>query len=73
MKNLQQVLRDKEKQLLELQQEIEILRNAGQILRARREPPANFGLGGSGPRAVVRWLQFKKIGVGFGKSWDEDK
>jgi hypothetical protein len=37
MKNLEQVLREKEKQLLDLQQEIEILRNAGQILGARVE------------------------------------
>jgi hypothetical protein len=34
MKNLGKVLREKEKQLLDLQQEIEILRNAGQILGA---------------------------------------
>jgi uncharacterized protein (DUF342 family) len=37
MKNLEQVLREKEKQLLDLQQEIEVLRNAGQILGARLE------------------------------------
>lgn len=40
MKNLQQVLREKEKRLLELQQEIEILRNAGQILGAPAESAA---------------------------------
>ena len=38
MKNLGKVLREKEKQLLDLQQEIEILRNAEQILGARVEP-----------------------------------
>ena len=38
MKNLVQVLREKEKQLHDLQQEIKILRNAGQILGARIEP-----------------------------------
>jgi hypothetical protein len=32
MKSLERVLREKEEQLLDLQQEIEILRNAGQIL-----------------------------------------
>jgi hypothetical protein len=37
MKNLEKVLREKEKQFLDLQQEIEILRNAGQILGARVE------------------------------------
>ena len=37
MKNLERVLREKEKQLLDLQQEIEVLRNAGQILGARVE------------------------------------
>ena len=37
MKNLGKVLREKEKQFLELQQEIEMLRNAGQILGARVE------------------------------------
>ena len=37
MKNLKEVLREKEKQVLDLQQEIEILRNAGQILGARVE------------------------------------
>jgi repressor of nif and glnA expression len=34
MKNLGKVLREKEKQVVDLQQEIEILRNAGQILGA---------------------------------------
>ncbi|HXJ90526.1 MAG TPA: hypothetical protein VMS18_27195 [Candidatus Binatia bacterium] len=38
MKNLEQVLREKEKQLLDLQQEIAILRNAGQILGVRVGP-----------------------------------
>ena len=37
MKNLKEVLREKEKQVLDLQQAIEILRNAGQILGARVE------------------------------------
>jgi len=37
MKKLEKVLREKEKQLLDLQQEIEILRNAGQILGGRVE------------------------------------
>jgi hypothetical protein len=39
MKNLEKTLRKKEKQFLELQQEIEILRNAGQLLGARVESP----------------------------------
>jgi hypothetical protein len=37
MENLEKVLREKEEQLLDLQQEIEILRNAGQILGGRAE------------------------------------
>ena len=37
MKSLERVLREKEEQLLDLQQEIEILRNAGQILGGRVE------------------------------------
>lgn len=37
MKNLEHVLREKETQLLDLQQEIEVLRSAGQILGARVE------------------------------------
>jgi hypothetical protein len=41
MKNLQKVLREKEKQFFDLQQEIEILRNAGQILGVRVETPRN--------------------------------
>ena len=35
MKSLEQVLREKQKQLNDLQQEIEILQNAGQIMGAR--------------------------------------
>jgi hypothetical protein len=35
MKNLEHVLREKEKQLLDLKREVEILRNAGKILGAR--------------------------------------
>ena len=38
MKNLEQVLREKEQQLLDLQQEIAILRNAGQILGVHVQP-----------------------------------
>ena len=38
MKSLERVLREKEEQLLDLQQEIEILRNAGRILGGRVEP-----------------------------------
>ena len=37
MKNLEKVLREKEEQLLDLQQEIKILRDAGQILDGRVE------------------------------------
>jgi hypothetical protein len=37
MKNLEKVLREKEEQLLDLQQEIKILRDAGQILDGRFE------------------------------------
>jgi hypothetical protein len=37
MKSIEKVLREKEEQLLDLQQEIEILRNAGQILGGRVE------------------------------------
>jgi len=37
VKNLEHVLREKETQLLDLQQEIEVLRSAGQILGARVE------------------------------------
>ncbi|MGE5054663.1 MAG: hypothetical protein ACM3WP_10905 [Acidobacteriota bacterium] len=39
MKNLEDVLREKEKQFQDLQQEIEILRNARHILGARVESP----------------------------------